>query len=467
MFTRPTNRPSRALALVLALALLIAACGSSNDSQSSVNDAMGSRDSGGGDGGSSADASTGEAERPSSPNGDSDDGPLDLNVGGGGATVPGDATSASRLTPADFGRSIVYVARTEVMVEDVPSAVSQAKTAMASLGGLLFGEQTQTGEVSRTTLDFRVLPEDFQEALRRLEGLGEFESQEVTVDDVTERVVDLRSRVATSEVSVERLRDLLSGAKNLEDVARLETQLLERETALETLRGQLRTVEGQVDLATILLTLREPAPPAIDAELDYEVTFADGDEGGENCAGSFDELEVDEGDTFTVCVTITNVGNTPVGDIEVRDHGLDLRGRDFQLIDAPAELVLGVGATAVAWAATEAPAKGGSAVAVAGVAYDDDGESLRIGAQTERVSDGTVRFNEDNSVPSFLDGLAASGQAIIVAATVSVLLAGFLLPFAIVIVPLGWWGRRRWAKRQQTQATEVEGAEAPLSPDAR
>jgi hypothetical protein len=61
---------------------------------------------------------------------------------------------------------------------------------------------------------------------------------------VTERVVDLRSRVATNEVSVERLRDPLSDAKNLEDVARLEIQLLERETTLETLRGQLRTIEG-------------------------------------------------------------------------------------------------------------------------------------------------------------------------------------------------------------------------------
>jgi hypothetical protein len=64
-----------------------------------------------------------------------------------------------------------------------------------------------------------------------------------------------------------------------------------------------------------LLTLRELAPPAVDAELDYEVTFADGDEGGENSAGSFDDLEVDEGDTFTVCVTITNVDRMPVGDI--------------------------------------------------------------------------------------------------------------------------------------------------------
>jgi len=173
MSTRPTNRPGGALALVLTLALLIAACGSSNDWQSSVNDAISWRDSGEGDGGSSADALVGEAERPSSPDGDSDGGRSDANVGGGGVSLPGDAMSASRLTPADFGRSIVYVARTEVIVEDVPSAVSEAKTAIASLDGLLFGEQTQTGEVNRTTLEFRVLPEDFQEALRRLEGLGE------------------------------------------------------------------------------------------------------------------------------------------------------------------------------------------------------------------------------------------------------------------------------------------------------
>jgi len=65
--------------------------------------------------------------------------------------------------------------------------------------------------------------------------------KQVTADDVTERIVDFRSRIATAEASVLRLRVLLGEAPDLENVALVERELVQRETDLETLRGRLRT----------------------------------------------------------------------------------------------------------------------------------------------------------------------------------------------------------------------------------
>ena len=93
----------------------------------------------------------------------------------------------------------------------------------------------------RTVLTFKVLPEVFDEALARLGELGDVESQQVSADDVTDIVVDLESRIITSEASVERLT-FLENAVSLAGVAGLEAQLLIRETDLERLGGQLRTI---------------------------------------------------------------------------------------------------------------------------------------------------------------------------------------------------------------------------------
>ena len=52
-------------------------------------------------------------------------------------------------------------------------------------------------------------------------------------------------------------------------ITELETQLLHRETDLETMRGALRTLQDRVDLATIYVTLTEAlSAPA----LQFEVT---------------------------------------------------------------------------------------------------------------------------------------------------------------------------------------------------
>ncbi len=458
MTTHATTRCSRFAAVLLALTLLGSACGDDDTSASSSDGAL--SDGFVSDGGSGAEPPS----RPDSVGTDGDDGSSPGEAqDGGGAADGGNVTDPAAVTPADFGRSIVYTATTVVEVDDVAAAASQAKAAVAALGGLLFGEKTEAGDRSRTTLEFRVLPADFQEALGRLGGLGRLESQEVSADDVTERVVDLRSRIATSEVSVERLRDLLARATVLEDIARLETELLNREISLETLRGQLRTLEDQVDLATIWLTLHEPDPAERQPSLEYEVAFAEGDDAGQNCGSAFDELEVDEGDPLTVCVTLTNTGNTALGDIEIRDDGLDLRGRDFAFVDGEGDLVLAPEATVVAWAVLDAPAAGQSSVRVAAVAYDEDGKSLRIGAQTERVDRAVVRFVEDTSLPGVVDALVASWGVLVLIGYVLVLALAALVPFSWLLW-VGWQGRRRWRNRRRS--TPQSPAVIPPPPPA-
>ena len=186
------------------------------------------------------------------------------------------ADDAVSFQQVNTGRSIVYVGMMLVEVEDVRLATQQAQLAIAGLGGLVFSQHTTTEPTPRTELTFKVLPEDFPEAMRRLEALGDLKSQQVSADDVTERVVDLESRIITSRASVERLRTFLASATELETVAELESQLLARETDLERLRGQLRTIQDLVALATVSITLVEPAPERPEASVEFVETAYSG-----------------------------------------------------------------------------------------------------------------------------------------------------------------------------------------------
>lgn len=352
------------------------------------------------------------------------------------------------LQQVSDGRVIIYTSSMVVEVESVPLATQQSKAAIAGLGGLVFGQDTTTQPFARTVLTFKVLPAVFDEALARLGELGDVESQQVSTDDVTDVVVDLESRIITSEASVERLRTFLENAISLEDVAALEAQLLIRETDLERLRGQLRTIQDQAALATIFLTLVEPAPDALEAQVELVQTAYLGTDEGARCPGD-DELEVDEGEAITVCFAIENVGNLGLTELEVRDGGLDLDEDDFTVLEGSLES-LAPGERLIGYFDTTAELSRFSSPRLSAVVVDEDGDPVRVPLEVESEP-VELDVIEDLSVPSFTDGLFGSLGALFVLGQVAVLAVGVVLPFIWVpalIVGIVIWIRRSASNRR-------------------
>ena len=353
-------------------------------------------------------------------------------LGSGAITVQAD--------PVDLGRDIVYTASISVEVNDVTEATRRASQIMQGFGGLLFGQQTTGGTDPRTVLTFRVLPTDFTAALDALGSLGTIRDQQVSADDVTERVVDLESRINTAAASVERLRVLLEGATNINDIAALENQLLQRETNLETLRGQLRTVQDQVDLATITVAITEAMiRPAI--SISVSSYPGEGDQ-GLACPGS-PNLVVDEGTITTVCFEIRNSGDTPLRDIQLSDPVLDVDLSDLTPVFIQPEEVLEPGQSAIYFLEMPADKTLRLQTRVSAVAVDEDGDPLP-GRGVANTATATIQAADPGGVPTFADGLEASWEALVTLGEVLVLVAGAILPF-IWIVPLVWLFRRRRA----------------------
>ncbi|MCP5029561.1 MAG: DUF4349 domain-containing protein [Actinomycetia bacterium] len=463
-------RWQRLLGVLLALAFVIGACGadvSDTGTESDSGDDGGGEDFGSEDSGAeggdfdSDDVETGgvDADAPEEAESDEaaadEESPAEPGVGGQSGSVPG-----GDLQPSDIGRSIVYTADVVVEVEDVTDAARQAQTVIAGLGGLVFGQDTTTDPTPRTVYTFKVRPADFQTALARLEGLGDLVSQTISADDVTERVVDLESRIITSELSVTRLRGFLDDATDLETIAALERELLNRETDLETLRGQLRTLQDRVDLATIFLTLREPTPPQPQPALEWQATAYEGDDEGARCPGEDDDLTIDEGRTLTLCVEVTNTGTTDLADIEIRDHSLDIDPDDFTFVGGYVDL--GPGETLVAWGVAEVGAFDHVSVDVTAVAVDDEGEPLRIGVSVEGEQ---VRLDviEDDSLPGFFDALSSSWSALAYLGGLLILLVGGLLPFIWVPFVLGFLAR--WLTRRQDARRAPATPPPPKAPE--
>lgn len=369
---------------------------------------------------------------------------------------PGNAGLAPTVLPtAATGRDIIFTADLTVAVADVAAAGEEAVRIIQGVGGFLFGQRTAGGPQTTSVLTFKVQPQDFEESLRRLGAIGEVRTRNVTADDVTERVVDLESRINTATASVERLRELLAQATDINTIVELENQLLQRETQLETLRGQLRTLQDQVALATIVLTLTEAASrPA----LDLEAGAYPGHDEGLSCPGSRN-LTVEQRTEATVCFEIINTGDTWLADFELRDPVLDVETGDLIAVfgDLGGPVEPGQSLLVAAEVSPERSLRTRTTVTAQPVDAGGDPVPGRPAASTVTI---LIEAVSPAGVPGFTDGLVASWEVLVRLGQVVVLVAGALLPFVWVPVLLALW----WMRRSRRVTAPAEAA--PAAPAA-
>lgn len=407
-----------------------------------------------------------------------DDGATDASADSDGAqsesAEPVDPTSpagagadTAPISAADLNRQIIFTATVEVDVDDVATSGAEAVAAIEAVGGFVFGQESLGGAEPRSVFTFKVRPVDFDRALAALDGLGELRNQVVSADDVTERVVDLESRIQVAELGVERLRVAMEATTTLDDFAQYERLLLERETELELMRGQIRTLQDQIDLATITLVLTQDR---VVNNLEVNVSAYEDHNDGLSCPGQMDR-SVESKTDLTVCIELINTGDQALSNLTVVDTGLG--------IDEATELIAVFGRI-------DEPLQPGQSVIVAHELVTDRDLRLRTvaggqpvaieggdaaGPPVSRTQNLTISVRPSDDAPGFGDGFE-SGAMVLAAIWAAVrVTVGFLVPLLVLlpfVVGLGWllraWRRRPGRKTRQPAQTASGWTPPPPSP---
>lgn len=191
-----------------------------------------------------------------------------------GAAGPGEPDAVEPAEPGEPGgeaggailqvRDIIYTGEITVRVEDVDEAATGATALAGRYDGFVGGDRRSTGgDHTHATLELRIPSEDFTSAVDALGDLGKEESREIDTEDVTEEVVDLQTRIATAQASVDRTRELLERADSISDIVSVEEELTEREARLASLQARQRELADQTALSTITAHLLGPRSPGV------------------------------------------------------------------------------------------------------------------------------------------------------------------------------------------------------------
>ena len=184
--------------------------------------------------------------------------------GGGGTSGGGSVhdTSTARLVGDDSAKIQVAQMTVDIARGKVAAAADRAESIALGVGGDVDTDDRTSGRYATASLLLRVPPPSLTSVLGQLSRLGHERSRQLSTTDVTERVADVNSRVASAQEAIARLRGLYASASKVADVIAVEAELSQRESDLESLQAQQRALQRQTSLASITLTLQTATPPA-------------------------------------------------------------------------------------------------------------------------------------------------------------------------------------------------------------
>ncbi|AUX40131.1 hypothetical protein SOCE26_015280 [Sorangium cellulosum] len=165
-----------------------------------------------------------------------------------GATPPPSpqATAATNAAPAPL---LVYTAQIAMAVFEVGASLGKVEELARELGGFLARRDDRT-------ITIRVPAARFDEALKRLDGLGDILQRNVVAEDVTEEFLDLGIRIRNARAVRDRLEKLLEKAAKVEESIQLERELARVSSELERLEGRLKYLRDRVAFSTLTVSFQ-------------------------------------------------------------------------------------------------------------------------------------------------------------------------------------------------------------------
>lgn len=178
---------------------------------------------------------------------------------GGGAAEDSEAVAGADVDVRE--REVVHTAELTVETAEIEEAADSAKEWADDAGGHVASESVtaESGdEGPSASLTLRVPTDRYEDALQELGDLGTQANLERQVEDVTEEVADVDSRVESAEATLDRLRELVEEADDVEDVLAVESEISDRQEELEALQARQQALADSTSLGTIELSLLPP-----------------------------------------------------------------------------------------------------------------------------------------------------------------------------------------------------------------
>ena len=168
------------------------------------------------------------------------------------------------IGPDSIDAKVIRNGRIDVRIplDTFDAKSSQVRAIAAELGGYVSSgeshvEQYDDGRYAVGWVTLRIPSDRFEDAVDRVERLGERVSSSLSSQDVTEEYVDLEGRLNYWEQQEEFYSKLLNEAETIDDLVTIQSRMQEVLLSIEQIEGRLRYLDSKTSFATLTVGLTE------------------------------------------------------------------------------------------------------------------------------------------------------------------------------------------------------------------
>lgn len=166
------------------------------------------------------------------------------------------ASNKQSTTPITTDRKLIKTGSIEFEVDDV----DKTKTSVASLvkeanGYISSDDQNNYAGSPRFSQVARIPSDKLDDFIVKIEALAKnVDAKNISTQDVTEEFIDVETRLTTKKELEARYREILKQAKTVKDILEVETQLNNVRGEIESMEGRLKYLTNQTAFSTLTIT---------------------------------------------------------------------------------------------------------------------------------------------------------------------------------------------------------------------
>jgi hypothetical protein len=191
--------------------------------------------------------------------------------------APSQGLDGQAIESSRSGRMVIRTGNISVNVESVDKAASEIRQMTESSGGYVensqidnvtvpkartYGEDYTAKEETQKYANMTVrVPEiRFEDIFNNIKGMGELVSENMSDSDITAEYRDTAARVDNLKIQEQSLQQLMTKAKTVDEILKIETELNRVRTDIDINTGSLKRWDNLVQLSTIHIYMRELKP---------------------------------------------------------------------------------------------------------------------------------------------------------------------------------------------------------------
>jgi hypothetical protein len=165
-------------------------------------------------------------------------------------------TSNNQSSPITTERKLIKTGSIEFEVDNTAKTKTSVAELVKEANGYISSEdQNNYSGATRYSQVARIPSDKLDDFIAKVEALAKkVDAKNISTQDVTEEFIDVETRLTTKKELEARYREILRQAKTVKDILEVETQLNNVRGEIESMEGRLKYLTNQTSFSTLTIT---------------------------------------------------------------------------------------------------------------------------------------------------------------------------------------------------------------------